>query len=745
MKGSLLKQHHDVHITINGVDIDWNLESGAMNFLGISSTLFWNDPSLLNMFKPLVDEMGKEMFNLQVAHSSSLGTEEDYHAMVTQLGDTFEEGFLNWGKAVSGAGWGIFEMPRFDPKNVRAKVVVHNPWELRMQARLDPEERWGCPFIQGKIIGIFNQALHQTCWANQNYEVDGEHSRVEFEIYPHEATIEDKINELRSRMEQEKILNLKREIEQAILEKNQALKDQKRLNRELEKQKTLYESFLNLSSDGVFIMSPVDGSLYQYSNQVQMLLGYDDEEMKRLNVLDWDKALPSIEAFQEIIATQNEIPRYLERVHTRKDGSTYHAGITSVKVIIDDREFIYAAVRDISEQIKTKEAMRRAKEQAEKASQVKTEFLANMSHEIRTPMNAVIGMTKLALDTGLNDEQRSYVEKAHIAAENLLGIINDILDFSKLEAGKLQLSNTHFELKDVIRQTLQLISIDAHEKGLKVRVKIDDDVPHVYFADALRLGQVLTNLASNAVKFSHEGGNVTLSVSLAEAYESDVLVRFSVQDDGIGISKENQKKLFLSFSQAESSTNRKFGGTGLGLAICRKITELMGGEIRVESEEGAGSIFSFTARMQRSDRETVISSTRESEKAMDRAVEQLRGARILLVEDNKMNQELAEELLRRNGLKVTIADNGLEALEHLETETFDGVLMDCQMPVMDGYEATRKIRDDARYESLPVIAMTANVMETDRKKALASGMNDYIPKPVDPADMFIIMARWIRR
>ena len=165
----------------------------------------------------------------------------------------------------------------------------------------------------------------------------------------------------------------------------------------------------------------------------------------------------------------------------------------------------------------------------------------------------------------------------------------------------------------------------------------------------------------------------------------------------------------------------------------------------MESDEGAGSTFSFTARMQRSDRDAVISSARENEKAMERAVEQLRGASILLVEDNKMNQELAEELLRRNGLKVTIADNGREALERLETETFDGVLMDCQMPVMDGYEATRKIRDDARYETLPVIAMTANVMETDRKKALASGMNDYIPKPVDPADMFIIMARWIRR
>jgi signal transduction histidine kinase/DNA-binding response OmpR family regulator len=378
---------------------------------------------------------------------------------------------------------------------------------------------------------------------------------------------------------------------------------------------------------------------------------------------------------------------------------------------------------------------------AEEANRAKSLFLAHMSHELRTPLNGVIGMVDLLLATPTNSQQRRYCDLAKVSALSLLDLINDVLDFSKIEAGKLELESADFDLHETVEGVSQVLAERAKKKNLQLICGIDPQVPRFVTGDAVRFRQVLTNLISNAVKFT-ERGEVAVHLMLLQQSDSKATVKIDVRDTGMGIPKERQDRLFKSFSQVDASTTRKFGGSGLGLAISQRITEIMGGQMSVESEEGNGSTFSFTAQLQTrapSAAETKAQSAPQIEEQGLADSSPLQGMKILLAEDHEINQMVAGEILTRAGCQVTIAANGQEALEAVQRGGLDLVLMDCQMPILDGLEATRRIR---KYESesnkrghIPIIALTANAIKGDRELCLAAGMDGYVTKPIEAAEV----------
>ncbi|HJV71652.1 response regulator [Ideonella sp.] len=691
---------------------------------------------------------------------------------------------------------------------------------------------------------------------------------------------------------------------------------------ELRRLTELQRTILDNLGSGVISTTP-DGVVTTFNPAARRLLGYTAAEVVgKLTPAHWHdaqevsrRAAELTEALHEPIAPGFEVfaarPRRRlseegDWTYIRKDGTRVpvHLSVTALRSPADAIVGFVGLVYDLTERRQAEAELRRHKDEleqtvqqrtiellqardaAEAANQAKSAFLANMSHEIRTPMNAVIGMSALALQTGLTPQQRNYIEKAHASAESLLGILNDILDFSKIEAGRLDLESIPFALEDVLDGLAGLIVKKTEDAGLELLLDLPPNLPMVLVGDPTRLRQVLLNLGNNAVKFT-ERGEVVLSVKVVELHSDAATLQFEVRDTGIGMSPEVVKALFQPFTQADVSTSRRYGGTGLGLAISRQLVRLMGGELEVDSEPGRGSCFRFrlpfgvsgglapsaprgvasmrgarvmvvddnaSARMVLGDmcrsfgfavdvarsgeealglvaaadaadrpyrlllldwrmpgmdgvecvnqlgrrqalrhpapvvlmvtafsRDEVMRQLTEQQLAIGALLNKpvtpsalagacvhalgpakasepagvpggkpvhgkpngLAGSRVLLVEDNLLNQEVAVALLEREGIVVSVAGDGRQALDALERESFDAVLMDCQMPVMDGYAATRALRQRPALGSLPVIAMTANAMVGDREAALAAGMNDHVAKPFKMDDLVATLERWV--
>ncbi len=417
-------------------------------------------------------------------------------------------------------------------------------------------------------------------------------------------------------------------------------------------------------------------------------------------------------------------------------------------ILLQNARYLKGVNEELRRWVETEKALLVAKKEAEAASQAKSDFLANMSHEIRTPMNAVTGLAHLLLQTEMSPKQHNYVRNIESAGRNLLGIINDILDFSKIESGNLTLEAAPFNLEEVLANMSNLIGEEAARKGIELVFALEADVPVNLNGDALRLTQVLTNLGNNAVKFT-ETGEIVVGVEILHrecTLKGDaVTLRFTIRDTGIGLTQTQIDKLFRSFSQADSSITRRYGGTGLGLAISRQLIALMEGDIGVHSTPGEGSVFYFTARFHchgscTDGRWRVPAPCAANAES---GTPPLLG-HVLVAEDNYINQQVIRENLRKAGCRVTIAVNGEDAVAAIRENSYDAVLMDIKMPMLDGLAATRLVRSDPCFRTLPIIALTAHAVTGDREKCLAAGMDDYIAKPIEPEQLFTVLRKWLK-
>ena len=511
------------------------------------------------------------------------------------------------------------------------------------------------------------------------------------------------------------------------------------------------DSLLSIIEDAqdFIAMSDMQGRLTYLNAFGAQLVGLpEDANLAGLEIKDVHPERGTLKVLEE------GIPAVLEKGFWRSENvllnrAGYEIEVSQSLLVHRDTagtpQLLSTIMRDISEQKLAEKALQQAKDAAEQANQSKSEFLANTSHEIRTPMNVMIGLSQLALNTALTPQQQDYLDKILGSSQQLLAIVNDILDFSKIEANRLEIVREEFALDELINYLGSLFYARAKEKALEFKLHLASDVKRHLLGDAFRLQQILSNLLSNSVKFT-EQGYVQLEISVVSSQKKSVTLRFAIKDTGIGISAEQQTLLFKPFVQADASISRRFGGTGLGLVICRKLAQMMGSDIQLQSTLGTGSLFWFDLEFGlvkhiKGSHVNLSFQRMATPRQLRIAASGLTDTRVLLVEDNPLNQQVASEFLRNSGLKVVVANDGRQALDILAKGDFDIVLMDIQMPVMDGLQATRLIRHQARFNHLPVVAMSAGVTLTEQEQCRLAGMTDFIAKPIDPVQMLETLAK----
>jgi PAS domain S-box-containing protein len=519
--------------------------------------------------------------------------------------------------------------------------------------------------------------------------------------------------------------------------------EQREMEQALLDSEARFRSIFNNAAAGVVVVD-AQGKVLQANPAFCRFLGYSELEMLQIDhtmVTHPDDLEASLRLYADVAKKRPKRFEH-EKRYIRKDGGIVWGQINGTWVYDEHGKPLHAIVLvvDITEQKKAETEILKAKELAESSNRSKGEFLANMSHEIRTPMNGIIGITELVLGTELDEEQQECLEMVNQSAKSLLTLLNDLLDYSKVEAGKMELEQIDFDLGLLLQSILNPVRMEAQIKGLKFRVDIDPRLERVFCGDPVRLKQVLVNLVGNALKFT-ENGEISFRGRLSSESSRGSRVEFVISDTGIGIADDKLEHIFESFAQADGSSSRKYGGSGLGLAICKELVALMDGEIRVESQLDSGSRFSVVLPLGTGE----AASAESREQAAPGLLQRGAQLKVLLAEDNLVNQQLARRMLEKAGHQTVVVNDGEEALAALREEEFDLVLMDIQMPNVDGLEATAQIRAGtagSKNPTLPIIALTAHAMKGDRERFLAAGMDAYISKPINSAELFDTLARF---
>lgn len=509
---------------------------------------------------------------------------------------------------------------------------------------------------------------------------------------------------------------------------------------EIEGSEKKFKDMFENHSAVMLLIDPYTGNIVDANKSSEEFYKYPHDKLISMNIGDLDIQSEE-ELKEELTKSIRGIKNYFLYKHKLADGNIRDVEVYSKPIFVSDKQVLFLIVHDITERKKAETGLIEAKDEAEKAALMKAQFLSNMSHEIRTPLNAIIGLSNLMInESNLDEKVKENLKAIKFSADHLHAIINDILDFSKIEAGKVALEKIEFNLRELICNVSKTLDLKAVEKGLYLNTSIEDRIPNILIGDPVRLNQIIINLVGNAIKFTDSGG-VEIKVKVNNIHNHSININFKICDTGIGISQTRINRIFESFTQAYVDTTRKYGGTGLGLAITKRLVELQGGKVIVESQVGKGSVFGFDLSFGISEKQKI--------KALEKSVitsGSLSGIKVLLAEDNLMNQFFAKQLFSKWDIKVDVANNGIEAVEQLKKNDYDIVLLDLQMPEMNGFEVIEIIRDinsEVRNHFIPVIALTADISPDTKEKVHSSGMNDFVLKPFEQNELYSKISKFV--